>query len=149
MKNLLVVVLFIILSCDDESGKDRHGLNSLTGKWDCYRTEFPDGTSQDGLQYAVLMNYEHGFETFSNGEYRSRYGNGVNFEDGFTTGSNAGTWQVADDTLTFTHVFLGITEKLHFIILEQNESKLVIKLIGVDNRFDDAYNRTHYLSKAD
>lgn len=65
------MVIGILSSCDKEEVSDDRKSN-LIGSWDAYYGIFPDGPV-DGLQYAVLHSYEHGFELSGDGIYKSRY----------------------------------------------------------------------------
>ena len=155
MKNLyhqlfavLVFSLTLLSSCENGEEQMTVNINLFAGKWDAYRTAFPDGRTAEGLQYAVLLNYEHGFEIFKTGEYKSRYANGTTFEEGLHTTSETGTWKIESDTLTFSHTFQGLTDQLHFLIIKADNSDLVIRLIGNGDVFSEAFDKTIYLKKA-
>jgi hypothetical protein len=147
VNRLVFFALLILSSCDNDDEQISTDVNELIGKWDAYRTVFPDGRSVDGFQYAVLMNYEHGFEVFENGTYKSRYANGTTFDEGFYTDSNSGKWDVKNDTLTFSHTFEKQTSSYHFLVIQADRSTLIIKFIGYDNWFDESIHKTRYLKK--
>lgn len=145
---LLFFLLVVLISCDQDDEHSSMDDYELIGKWDAYRTVFPDGRSVDGFQYGVLMNYEHGFEIFGNGSYKSRYANGTTFDEGFHTDANTGSWDIKNDTLTFFYTFEKQTSSYHFLVIDADRSNLIIKFIGYNNWFDASIHKTRYLKKA-
>lgn len=144
----LLFLMLIIVSCSEDANSPKEK-SLLYGKWDAYYGISSDGSITEGFQYAVLFNYEHGFELFSEGAYKSRYANDINnFNGGLHTDKNGGLWQVTNETLIFSYTFEGKTTTYHFTILSVDATDLKIKLIGIDDFFDEATHRTLYLKRS-
>jgi hypothetical protein len=148
MKHILFILTLAVLSCSkNESDPGPADTKSkLIASWDAYYGEYPDGPVE-GLQYAVLMNYEHGFALNQDGKYYSRFGDNANPEKEFTTSTNSGTWQVKNDTLSFTHTFQDQTDMLHFLITKLDENELVMQAIGRGPEVNPVMFRKLFLRK--
>lgn len=147
MRQVLLFSISILFACNSEE-QANEVKPSLMGAWDAYYGIYDDGPV-DGLQYAVLLNYEHGFEISEDGIYHSRYAKGFTLAEGLETVSNSGTWELQSDTLSFIRTNLdGVTESLHFLVLALDKGELKIKLIAQGHDFQSVMQRTYYLRRA-
>jgi hypothetical protein len=148
MKPFLVLLLAIILiSCHHDAAIKPDVKTQLAGSWDAYYGEYPDGPFE-GLQYAILMNYENGFVLKDDGKYLSRNAKGTRFEDGFATTPNSGSWMLKSDTITFTHTAQDVTDMLHFRIVQLEKDKLVIEAIGRGSDMQQVMFRRIHLKRS-
>jgi hypothetical protein len=147
---IFLIAIFALSSCEKDNDKEPVipvTTTLLTGKWDAYHGIYADGPV-DGLQYSVLFNYEHGFEIFGNGVYKSRVVNQTTLESGLHTIENSGTWTLKKDTLAFFYTHENVTSSLYFLVLSVDAGDLKIKLIGNNDFFSDAFQQIVYLRKA-
>jgi hypothetical protein len=148
MKYISLLIIAILISCDKDEPLKEDVNSKLIGSWDAYYGIYPDGPV-DGLQYAVLFNYEHGFEILKEGIYKSRYAKGLTLDEGWVTSSNSEKWELKNDTLSFIYTDPdGVSDSLHFLILTVDKNELRIKSIGRGADFQEVIPRTIYLRRS-
>jgi hypothetical protein len=147
MRYISLLIIAILFSCDKEEPLKEDVKSKLIGSWDAYYGIYPDGPVE-GRQYAVLFNYEHGFEILGEGIYKSRYMKGWTLDEGFETSSNSGQWEFKNDILTFVYTDLdGVTDSLHFLVLTVDKNELKIEAVGRGADFQEVMPRTIYLRR--